>query len=190
MAETADNKFIEIALHEYDKLKLEQIRRIGFRDNLLYVCFGVYGALFFYAISGDTNHPNHHHYALLVQPWVCLVLGWTYLVNDEKISAIGQYIRLTLSEKISARSGEEVFGWETEHRDDWLRVPRKYSQLFIDEMTFCGSGWLALMGFWLLELKTPLLAMIFTVIEAVLLLVLAAWIWRYADVSKRSLGAL
>ncbi|WP_187329296.1 hypothetical protein [Halomicronema hongdechloris] len=28
-----------------------------------------------------------HYYALLVIPWVCLILGWTYVVNDEKISS-------------------------------------------------------------------------------------------------------
>jgi hypothetical protein len=41
-----------------------------------------------------------HYYAFLVLLWVCLILGWTYLVNDEKNSAIGRYIRLTLTDKL------------------------------------------------------------------------------------------
>ncbi|MCP4699683.1 MAG: hypothetical protein GY862_22960 [Gammaproteobacteria bacterium] len=177
MSETAEKKSLDIAFQEYNNLKSEQTQRIGFRDNLLYVNLTVYGAVFSYAVSEAS-----HHYALLVLPWVCLVLGWTYLVNDEKISAIGRYIRLTLAEKIS--DDPDTFGWETAHRDDPWRLPRKYFQWFIDEAAFCVSGWLALIGFWWLEPEAPLPAMIFTGIGAFLLLLLAIWIWLYANFIK------
>lgn len=77
-----------VHLQEYEKLKDEQTARIGFRDNLIYVALGVFGGLASFALTDAS-----HMYALLIVPWVCAVLGWTYLVNDEKISAIGAYIR-------------------------------------------------------------------------------------------------
>lgn len=110
-------QMLEVYLHEYEKLKEEQAQRIGFRDNMLYVTLGVFGAILSFALSGKSNY-----YALLVIPWVCLILGWTYLVNDEKITAIGRYIRLTLVEKIKEHTGhsdiESIFGWEIAHRSD------------------------------------------------------------------------
>ena len=90
-----EDPMLKVWLMEYDKLKVEQIQRIGFRDNLLYTTLGLFGAVVSFAVSNAANS-----YALLVIPWVCLVLGWTYVVNDEKISAIGRYIRLTLVEKV------------------------------------------------------------------------------------------
>ena len=93
-------KMFELYLQEYRKLKEEQAQRIGFRDNLLYVTLALFGTVLAFAL-GDKANP----YALLVLPWVSLVLGWTYLVNDQKISAIGQYIRYTLVEKVSNLAG-------------------------------------------------------------------------------------
>ena len=78
-----EDPMLKVWLMEYDKLKVEQIQRIGFRDNLLYTTLGIFGAVVSFAMSNPANT-----YALLVVPWVCLVLGWTYVVNDEKISAI------------------------------------------------------------------------------------------------------
>ena len=81
-------KMFEIYLQEYSKLKDEQAQRIGFRDNLLYVTLALFGTVLAFAL-GEKANP----YALLVLPWVSLVLGWTYVVNDQKISALGRYIR-------------------------------------------------------------------------------------------------
>ena len=69
---------LQILLEEYRTLKAEQGNRIGFRDNLLYVTLGLFGAIASFALSSDENGP-----AFLVIPWVCFVLGWTYVVNDE-----------------------------------------------------------------------------------------------------------
>ncbi|WP_019502890.1 hypothetical protein [Pseudanabaena sp. PCC 6802] len=68
---------LNVYLQEYDKLKHEQVQRIGFRDNLLYVTLALFGTVLVFAL-GDKGNP----YALLVLPWVSLVLGWTYVVND------------------------------------------------------------------------------------------------------------
>ena len=93
-------QMLDVYLQEYSKLKDEQAQRIGFRDNLLYVTLAVFGTVLAFALGDKANL-----YALLVLPWVSLVLGWTYLVNDQKISAIGQYIRYTLVEKVSELTG-------------------------------------------------------------------------------------
>lgn len=119
-----EDPVLNIWLAEYEKLKLEQSKRIGFRDNLLYVTLGVYGGVASFAASNPANY-----YAFLILPWTCLILGWTYLVNDEKVSAIGRYIRLTLVKNIKEKTGEvapdSLFGWETAHRNDRRRTASK-----------------------------------------------------------------
>jgi hypothetical protein len=90
-----DSQLLEILLAEYNVLKTEQGQRIGFRDNIIYVTLGSFGAILSFAIADKVNY-----HALLLIPWVCVILGWTYLVNDDKISAIGRYIRDDLEKKI------------------------------------------------------------------------------------------
>lgn len=174
---------LEVYLMEYDKLKEEQAQRIGFRDNMLYVTLGVFGAVLSFALSQKINY-----YALLVIPWVCLILGWAYLINDEKISAIGKYIRLTLVEKIKELTGstntESIFGWEIAHRSDQHRRRRKIEQLIIDEITFVLSGIVTLIAFWFMVSKPPLAINILCWIELVLLLILGVEIVIYADIAK------
>ncbi len=174
-------QMLEIHLHEYEKLKEEQAQRIGFRDNMLYVTIGVFGAILSFALSGSKNN----YYAFLVIPWVCLILGWTYLVNDEKISAIGRYIRYILVNKIQELDPdtniESVFGWETVHRSDKRRLRRKIEQLVIDEITFVLSGIVALLAFWFLVSQPSGTIKILCVMELVLLIILGVEILIYAD---------
>ena len=172
-----------VHLNEYVKLKDEQIARMRFRDNLLYATLVAFGGIISYAMS----HPSHY-YTFLVFPWVCLILGWTYLINDEKISAIGKYIRLTMTEKLEKLVNEKpelLFGWEIAHRDDKWRISRKIFQLVIDELTFCLSGFVALGFFWKLKSEPWDLFLLYTFIfEIVLLGVLGLWIFIYADLKK------
>lgn len=175
---------LQILLEEYRALKSEQGSRIGFRDNLLYVTLGLFGAISSIALSND----NAEH-AFLVIPWVCIVMGWTYVVNDEKISAIGRYVRYSLEERISAlmgRSADEkyLFGWETAHRSDPRRMSRKYLQLLIDLVSFVFSGLTALGVFWLLTDQPSTFTIVLSAIEAVLLIGLGIKIWVYADLAK------
>ncbi len=176
-------QILEIYFKEYHKLKSEQSQRISFRDNLLYVTLALFGTIVSFAVSNPTNH-----YALLVIPWVCLILGWTYLVNDDKISAIGRYIRYTLTEKIKEQTGhtdiESIFGWEIAHRSDNRRTRRKIEQLIIDEITFVFSGIVAVICFCLLTSNPPLVVNILGVIEMLLLLILGVEIVIYADLEK------
>lgn len=134
---------LDIYLSEYEQLKREQIQRIGFRDNLLYVTLGLYGV-----VLGFIWGEQPHSFAMLVLPWISLILGWNYLMNDQKISAIGQYIHGPLSNKLAqvsrASHPEFIFHWETIHRLDPHRLRHKIEQLVIDELTFVISGLTAL----------------------------------------------
>ncbi|MCG7850398.1 MAG: hypothetical protein MIO93_14670 [ANME-2 cluster archaeon] len=173
---------IEIYLKEYEKLKDEQISRIGFRDNLLYVNLVAIGGVISYALSETDNY-----FALLVLPFICFVLGWTYLVNDEKISAIGRYLRTNYTSKLKEMVDEsslQMFGWEVAHRSDKRRVSRKIFQFIVDEITFVGSGLIVLIAIWMLMPKIPTEIYFISLIETVLLLILAIEIFIYADFKK------
>lgn len=176
-------QILDVYLLEYEKLKEEQAQRIGFRDNMLYVTLGVFGGILSFALSGKNNN-----YALLVIPWVCLILGWAYLVNDEKITAIGRYIRYTLVEKIREHCSnteiEYIFGWEIAHRSDKRRIRRKIEQMIIDEITFVVSGIFALAAFFFLVPQPHWTIMLLCFIELVLLLALGIEILIYADLAK------
>jgi hypothetical protein len=176
------DQILEVFLKEYDKLKSEQAQRIGFRDNLLYVTLGVFGSVISFAVSSPSNS-----YALLVIPWVCLILGWTYVVNDEKISAIGRYIRYKLVDRVKEHTGytdvETLFGWEIAHRSDKHRKRRKVQQLIVDEITFVFSGVIALLAFWFLVSQPPLAVRILSWVELLLLIVLGVEMFVYADLA-------
>jgi len=174
---------LEVLLAEYNCLKSEQAQRIGFRDNLLYVTLGVFGAVVSFAVSDPA-----HYYALLVIPWVCLILGWTYVVNDEKISSIGRYIRYTLVDKVKEHTRHEdletLFGWEIAHRSDKHRRRRKIQQLIVDEITFVVSGLIALAAFWFLVANPPIGVIILSWAELILLIALGVETFIYADLAK------
>ena len=110
----------KVLLAEYERLKDEQKTRIGFRDNLIYATLASIAAVVAATLSSRGNNA-----LLLLIPPVCLLLGWTYLVNDEKVSAIGRYIRKDLGPRLARRTTlteAEIFGWETAHRADRDRV--------------------------------------------------------------------
>lgn len=174
---------LEILLKEYDKLKSEQAQRIGFRDNLLYVTLGLFGTVVSFAVSNPANY-----YALLIIPWVCLILGWTYVVNDEKISALGQYIRIELAEKVKEKTGvletESIFSWESYRRGTRGRKIRKIEQFIINQITFFIPGIVALLAFNYLVKNALCEIKILAGVELVLLLILAIEIYNYADLSS------
>lgn len=136
---------IQLLLTEYQSVKEEQRARIGLRDNLLYVALAAVVAVV------ATTLQARHTGLLLALPPVCLVLGWTYLVNDEKISAIGHYVRSELAPRLATLTGTTdtpVFGWEIAHRSDHRRSSRKAIQSAVDLMAFCLVPSAALCVFW------------------------------------------
>lgn len=123
---------LQAHLSEYEKLKEEQVRRIQFRDNLLYVNLAATGVLASKAIDQPA--------LWLVVPWIGVILGWTYLTNKEQVQRIKLYLAGTLSHVVGGRSSEQVFGWERIERGrSW-----QLSQLVIDQLTFVVPGLAAL----------------------------------------------
>jgi hypothetical protein len=165
-----------LLLAEYDRVKDEQKARIGFRDNLLYVTLAAVTGVV--AVSAQTGRTD----LLLTLPLVCLVLGWTYLVNDEKISAIGRYVRTELGPRLTALSAAPapLFGWETYHRGDPWRVSRKLAQTLVDLLAFLAVPAIALIAFWLYSPLNPLLLCV-SIAEAAVLCLFAAQFLRYTD---------
>ncbi|MFG3191013.1 hypothetical protein [Streptomyces omiyaensis] len=169
---------VDLMLAEYQAIKEEQRARIGFRDNLLYVTLAAVTAVI--AAAAQTRSAT----LLLALPPVCVVLGWTYVVNDEKISAIGGYVRSTLRPGLAARvdgatGAPELFGWETAHRSDSRRTSRKKLQCLVDVATFCLVPLGGLTFFWSKEGNgKALLALSW--IEAATVLGLAVQILLYA----------
>lgn len=170
----------KLLLCEYERIKDEQKSRIGFRDNLIYATL-VSAAAVIAAILPQQGRTS----MLLLLPPVSFVLGWTYLVNDEKISAIGRYIRNQLAPQLMALRGDAtpIFQWEIVHRNDPRRVSRKFLQLLVNLTTFVIPSAVALVIYWVnARATTPLLTL--SVAEAAALAVLAVQIILYADVVR------
>ena len=70
-------------IKEYEKLKDEQLKRIEFRDHMIYLTLGVVGAIFSFCLEKP-----EYNIAFLVLPFICTILGWTYFANDRKVSEI------------------------------------------------------------------------------------------------------
>ena len=172
---------LDIHLREFDKIKTEQLARIAFRDNLMYATLVSYGAVVSFAAKDNPM-------ALLILPWVSLILGWSYLVNDEKVSAIGRYVRLTLPSQISRLLDgvdfSELFGWEIAHRSDSRRRRRKLQQLVVDQVIFVLSGFSALIAFWMSQAAPGWILGSLIFIEGALLVVLGVEIILYADIKS------
>ena len=178
MAKEHSSRLIELSILEYEKLKDEQIQRIGFRDNILYVTLVAVGGVISFALGSVKTHS-----AMLLVPWICIILGWTYIVNDEKISSIGKYIRQKLEKRIQreANLSETVlFGWEMEHRTDKKRFQRKILQCMIDEIAFCLSGIFSVIAYIALDVPSSYMIIV-GLVEIFLLLGLGIQLVLYAD---------
>ncbi|WP_127500690.1 hypothetical protein [Actinoplanes solisilvae] len=167
-----------LLLAEYERLKDEQKTRIGFRDNLIYVTLASMAAV----ITASLAAKGHANLLLLLPP-VSTVLGWTYLVNDEKVSAIGRYIRERVAPELDPTG--KAFGWETAHRSDSRRRPRKVIQMIVDLGTFCLPAVAAIVVYWVNgPYDWPFMVVSF--VELAVVLGLAIEVVRYADVRLRT----
>ncbi|MEV7624100.1 hypothetical protein [Actinoplanes sp. NPDC089786] len=171
-----------LLLAEYERLKEEQKVRIGFRDSLIYASLASMAAVITAALT-SRGHAN----LLLLLPPVTTLLGWTYLTNDEKVSAIGRYIREDLGRRLAAEVEAEVFGWEAAHRSDPHRRSRKMLQLIVDLGGFCAPALVAIVIFWINgPLRSPFVVV--SIAEAVFVCGLAVSIVRYADLDADPAG--
>ncbi|WP_329571734.1 hypothetical protein [Kitasatospora sp. NBC_01266] len=176
MAMVDDVPSSSLLLAEYDKMKDEQKARIGTRDKILYATFV---ALFSVVV---TTVQGRHTSLLLILPGATSVLGWTYLMNDQKISAIGRYIRTDLGPRLSALAGAEhnLFGWEVAHRRDRHRTQRKIIQCAVDLSVFTAIPLAAVIAYWC-NATSSTMPLLISFVETVAILVLSAQIVRYAE---------
>ncbi|MCU4748093.1 MULTISPECIES: hypothetical protein [unclassified Streptomyces] len=177
MAAAEDVTESKLLLAEYDRIKEEQKTRIGFRDNLLYFTLAASTAVLAISVqSGQTQ-------LLLAIPAICLVLGWTYLVNDEKISAIGCYIRDRLGPRLAELSGAQgaVFDWEFYHRGDASRTTRKRIQIAVDLFTYTALPMICVAAF----LCSPAVQPALVVASLTQTLALAVLGWQFLHHAER-----
>lgn len=161
---------------EYAALKREQVHRIGIRDNLLYFMLGSTGAIG--AVAATAKAPA----ALLLLPLAVVVLGWTYLMNDRMITAIGVYLRYELTIKTGEALEEKptFFGWEREHSGDVRRRQRKLIQLAVDLIAFTVPSLVAVVVFWAMGPASVWLVLL-SLVELAAVGVLAWQMWVYAE---------
>lgn len=170
---------LTIHLTEYEHLKLEQIHRMGVRDNLVYIMLTVFGAV----VSFSLTKPDYYH-ALLILPWTSLVLGWLYLTNDKKITDIKTYINTVLINDIKSLIGHDIdsiFKWESYFSNSKSRWIRKYFQLFINLVIFCLSS---VSGLILYTIKAQVInssTFIIIFFGALATISLFAWFIYYSD---------
>ncbi|MEW2633762.1 hypothetical protein AB0903_19405 [Streptomyces sp. NPDC048389] len=181
----------DLLLTEYQALKEEQRARIGFRDNLLYAMLAAIAAVVA-AVLQAKGRPE----LLLLLPPVSVLLGWTYLANDEKISAAGRYVREELAPRLASlanaspasvspspdREEPRVFGWEIAHRADARRRSRKLLQLAVDLLAFCAIPLAALVVFWVAGDAGVVLVAV-SVLELLAVAALGGQIVRYSDLT-------
>jgi hypothetical protein len=177
---TGDVSLAAVLLNEYERVKDEQRARIGFRDNLIYATLAAMGLVIAAALRKDGQLP-----LLILLPPVSLLLGWTYLVNDEKISAIGRYVGQELGPRLTALVPDSgpLFVWEIAHRSDPRRTSRKYLQLAVDLLMFCGAPLAALTVYWI-HGPWQLSVVGVSLAETVAIVVLGVQIVLYADVRR------
>lgn len=165
---------------EYSALKSEQLKRIEHRDQIVYLQIVVIGALL--GLKSDFTESL----VALVVPFPCIALGWIYLVNDQKISAIGQYIRTDLAKRykdcvLDDRDDRDdsIFNWESWNAKEAGRQFRKFVHLIINIFVFIMPGGVALVIS--VSSFNSSLANFVMGVEGVLLLVLLVKFLFYSD---------
>jgi hypothetical protein len=195
-----DNVALELLMSEYKQIKLEQAQRIGFRDNMIFVQLAAVGSIGSWVLTNLEKPASI--YVLLVIPWACVVLGWTYIVNDHAISRIGRYVREIVRQHVEkidnfrddtlppadeAACAPGGFGWEIYHRLDHRRKARKSIQWVIDQLTFVAPGALGIVVFCYFRswdiCYIPLLAVLGA--EVIALASLAFVITSYSDLGEK-----
>ncbi|WOP07203.1 hypothetical protein R2B67_01060 [Streptomyces cyaneofuscatus] len=137
----------EVLLLEYEVLKAEQKARIIARDHLMYATLAGLVSVLVVVFTAEAPAGT-----VLLLPPVCLVLGWTYLVNDLKISAAGRYLRDELAPRLADLTGTrpgEVLGWEWAHRGEPGRIAAKILQLAVDLVMFVVPTVVAVVLHWM-----------------------------------------
>ncbi len=157
--ETDHTALFTALMTQYEKLKDEQAARIGFRDNMPYVILAAAAGIATLAATVGRAE------LLLLLPLASVVLGWTRLATDHKISSIRLFIRTQLDPQVAELVGSDgpVFGWEAFHVQDNKRRMRKFLQLVVDLMAYVVPALGTLAVVVALAPRTPLLVAAVTV---------------------------
>ena len=166
---------LDVLRDELKVLKDEQRDRIRARDNLIYSLIVAIAA-----VAGGAKFAGST-VALLLPP-VALALGWTYLVNDQKVTAIGRYLRTDLAPRLSAVVGADVLRWETAHRCDNRRRQRKGIQLAVDLIVFVVPPATAIGWYWATGPTNPVL-LLASIAEAITVAIATWQVIAYADLT-------
>lgn len=167
-----------VLIAEYENLKKEQSARISARDRLPCATLASLAGTIAATVEGRGRSALQ-----LVLPAVCAVMGWTYVVNDENISALGRYLREQLTPRIALLVGEAgVLEWEQTHRTDWHRRSRERLQMAIELMTLVLPACCAVIAYWLVGPYNALY-LVLCVVEVVVAGVFAAHFIQNADLS-------
>ena len=145
-AHLAAGVVVDLHRAEYTELKDEQRTRMTIRDNLGYATWAGIGLVL---AAGRFTGPAASPVLWLALPVVVVVLGWTRIQNDLKITRIGQYIREDLAPRVNAVVGAPVWGWETAHNaPDTRRQLRMWCQLIADLALYTFVPTAALAAYW------------------------------------------
>lgn len=169
-----DKEELSSIISVYEKLKDEQLKRIEFRDHMVYLTLAAIGGVFSFALT-NTNYTT----ALLVLPFIIFVLGWMYVNNDEKISAIGTYCKDEIIPKLTS-----IKSWEEHNRNADRRKERKVIQLITDWSVFCFSGLFSLVCYYHLSSEINWVHIVVFGVEILTILFLAYQIYSYSDFNK------
>jgi hypothetical protein len=167
-------------LAEYDQLKGEQRTRIRFRDSLMYTTLAAMAAVVAAALQ------VHNNLLFLLLPPVSVILGWKYISHDDKITAIGNYIQLSLAPRLAALIHQPVFAWETATCRAARRRTRKTMQIAVDLLTYCAAPAAALVTVWTTTTCPPLL-LVLSIVEAVLVLAISVFVAMHTEIAGPTL---
>jgi small-conductance mechanosensitive channel len=164
------NWYFDTLQTEFRTLKAEQLSRVAFRDSLFWYNFASLATI----VTATSTIGVAEIF--LMAPLSTLVFGWLYLMNDVKVSHLGEYFRRVLAKRVyqflstsnaigerigadleqfkregtvqaSVATETSIYLWEFFHADDEWRGPRKQLQKRIDLIAFPGLGMMAAVGF-------------------------------------------
>jgi hypothetical protein len=127
-------------------------------------------------VATQTNDPA----LFLLMPPAATILGWVYLTNDHKVTAIGTYIRADLARRLSdhLEGRPIVFDWETANRTDRTRQSRRRHQLVVDLTAFALAPLASVTAYIQLGPLVPA-ALTAAVIDAMFVAAIAAQFIKY-----------
>ncbi len=182
MTELEKDRALTALMGEYAALKAEQLKRIATRDNIIYLTIGAIGLV----VSVSIKEPLEP-FALLVPPWICLLLGWLHIINDQKVVDIGIYLKqdmAPIAEQLVGKNGKAL-GWETFRSEQPRRKGWRPIQLVVKALAFFAPGAVSLSIFFVKyrEWEGKGLALtIGAMLEAVLMVILLFWLDRYLSI--------